>query len=211
MNGELANKIFMLVCKGKTFEQSGLEESARELFDKITEEIKSAPKGTMMTPVNEWVGDEYDGIIEAFERVEKRGYKSKNDESYQVIFSGSSLLGKSNGIKNFKTAYTKISDLRDRGRIKCYRRWCKACTLYRLPLESDLTGHFLKISFPNVIALANLITIDWSWERPDSEWAKSTGDPDSAYKTLVERKSRPVFYVRLESEDYVNMLLGGQG
>ena len=69
----------------------------------------------------------------------------------------------------------------------------------------------LKISFPNVISLASNINIDWSWERPDSEWAKKKGDPAMAYKSLVEIKSKPVFYVRLESEDYINMLLGGQG
>jgi hypothetical protein len=129
---------------------------------------------------------------------------------YQVLFEGSSLLGKSNGVENFKIAHAKLSELRDKGRAKCYTRWCKACTMYGLKLENDVTGHFLKISFPNVIALANKIEIDWKWERPDSDWAKENGDPRRAYKSLVERKSKPVFYVRLESEEYVNMLLGGQ-
>lgn len=129
---------------------------------------------------------------------------------YQVVFEGSSLLGKSNGVENFKIAHAKLSELRDKGRAKCYTRWCKACTMYGLKLENDVTGHFLKISFPNVIALANKIEIDWKWERPDSDWAKENGDPRKAYKSLVERKSKPVFYVRLESEEYVNMLLGGQ-
>lgn len=129
---------------------------------------------------------------------------------YQVVFEGSSLLGKSNGVENFKIAHAKLSELRDKGRAKCYTRWCKACTMYGLKLENDVIGHFLKISFPNVIALANKIEIDWKWERPDSDWAKENGDPRRAYKSLVERKSKPVFYVRLESEEYVNMLLGGQ-
>ena len=53
--------------------------------------------------------------------------------------------------------------------------------------------------------------IDWTWERPESDWAKNSGDPEKSYQSLVERKSKPVFYVRLESEDYINMLLGGQG
>ena len=132
-------------------------------------------------------------------------------QPYQVTFKGSSLLGESNGIENFKTAYEFISALRDKGRVKCYTRWCRACTLYRLKLENDVTGHVLKISFPNVISLASNINIDWSWERPESEWAKEKGDPAMAYKSLVEVKSKPVFYVRLESENYINMLLGGQG
>ena len=129
---------------------------------------------------------------------------------YRVIFEGSSLLGESNGLENFMLAHGKLSELRDKGRAKCYTRWCKACTLYRLPLQNDVTGHVLKISFPNVISLASNINIDWRWERPDSEWAKQQGDPVKEYKSLVERKSKPVFYVRLESEEYINMLLGGQ-
>ena len=132
-------------------------------------------------------------------------------QPYQVTFEGSSLLGESNGIENFKTAYEFISTLRDKGRVKCYTRWCKACTLYRLQLQNDVTGHVLKISFPNVISLASNINIDWRWDNPDSEWAKKKGDPVKEYKSLVERKSKPVFYVRLESEEHINILLGGQG
>ena len=129
---------------------------------------------------------------------------------YQVIFEGSSLLGKSNGVENFKIAHAKLTELRNKGRAKCYTRWCKACTMYGLKLENDVIGHVLKISFPNVIALAKKMEIDWNWERPESEWAKESGDPTKVYKALVECKSKPVFYVRLESEEYVNMLLGGQ-
>ena len=135
---------------------------------------------------------------------------STNKKLYQVTFEGSSLLGESNGLENFEVAHARLSELRNKGRAKCYARWCKACTMYGLKLENDVTGHFLKISFPNVIALANEIEIDWSWERPESEWAKENGDPKKVYKSLVQRKSRPVFYVRLESEEYINKLLGGQ-
>ena len=140
----------------------------------------------------------------------KTATNKKPYQPYQVTFKGSSLLGESYGIENFKVAYEKLSELRDKGRAKCYTRWCKACTLYRLQLENDVTGHVLKISFPNVVSLASKINIDWSWERPDSEWAKEKGDPAMAYKSLVELKSKPVFYVRLESEDYIYMLLGGK-
>ena len=141
----------------------------------------------------------------------KTSTNKKPYQPYQVTFKGSSLLGESNGIENFKTAYEFISTLRDKGRVKCYTRWCKACTMYGLKLENDVTGHVLKISFPNVMSLANTIEINWRWERPDSEWAKAKGNPKTIYKSLVEHKSKPVFYIRLESEDYINMLLGGQG
>jgi hypothetical protein len=137
--------------------------------------------------------------------------KKKPYQPYQVIFKGSSLIGESNGIENFKTTYELISTLRDKGRVKCYTRWCRACTLYHLKLENDVIGHVLKISFPNVITLAKSTEIDWTWERPNSEWARDKGDPALAYKTLVRDKSKPVFYIRLESEAYINMLLGGEG
>jgi hypothetical protein len=145
------------------------------------------------------------------EKSVKNSANEKPYQPYQVTFKGSSLLGESNGIENFEVAYAKISELRDKGRVKCYTRWCKACTLYRLKLENDVIGHVLKISFPNLIPLANKIEIDWNWERPESEWAKENGDPAKVYKALVKDNSKPVFYVRLESEDYINMLLGGQG
>ena len=141
----------------------------------------------------------------------KAATNKKPYQPYQVTFKGSSLLGESNGIENFKVAYAKLSELRDKGRVKCYMRWCKACTLYRLKLENDVIGHVLKISFPNVIALAKSTEIDWTWERPESDWAKKTGDPVKSFQSLVERNSKPVFYVRLESEEYINMLLGGKG
>jgi hypothetical protein len=144
---------------------------------------------------------------------EGQGVKASTDKKpyqpYRVTFNGSSLLGESNGIENFKVAYAKLSELRDKGRVECYTRWCKACTLYRLKPENDVIGHVLKISFPNVIALAKSTEIDWTWERPESDWAKKTGDPVKSFQSLVERNSKPVFYVRLESEEYINMLLGG--
>ena len=160
---------------------------AKRTWNLLTQENKNSEGSTVKTSTN------------------KKPY-----QPYQVTFKGSSLLGESNGIENFKTAYEFISTLRDKGRVKCYTRWCRACTMYRLKLVNDLTGHVLKISFPNVISLASDINIDWSWARPESEWAKEKGDPAMAYKSLVEVKSKPVFYVRLESEDYIYMLLGGK-
>jgi hypothetical protein len=161
---------------------------AKKTWDLLTQEYKTSKGQSVKTSTN------------------KKPY-----QPYQVTFKGSSLLGESNGIENFKVAYAKISELRDKGRVKCYTRWCKACTLYRLKLENDVIGHVLKISFPNVIALAKSTEIDWTWERPESDWAKKTGDPVKSFQSLVERNSKPVFYVRLESEDYINTLLGGQG
>lgn len=83
MNAELANKIFMMALSGETFETSGLPSENKADFEKIEDEIKNAPAGTMMSPVNEWVGDEYDDIIAAFERVDARNI-SKRVGKYEV-------------------------------------------------------------------------------------------------------------------------------
>ena len=202
-------RISVEIVLGISKEQSKFAPLSAELeatWDKITvemEELKA--KGFGIDIVSEIPDIEITAKMRLKTSTNKKPY-----QPYQVTFKGSSLLGESNGLENFKMAHEKFSELRDKGRAKCYTRWCKACTLYRLNLENDVTGHVLKISFPTVVSLASKINIDWSWERPDSEWAKQQGDPVKEYKSLVERKSKPVFYVRLESEEYINMLLGGQ-
>lgn len=67
MNADLANKMFMVALTGKSFEDSGFPNENKDDYEKIVEEIKNAPAGTMMSPVNEWVGDEYDDILAIFE------------------------------------------------------------------------------------------------------------------------------------------------
>jgi hypothetical protein len=117
MNGELANKVFTFISQGKTFEESGLKESERELFDSMTEEIKSSAQGTMMAPVNEWVGDEYDDIIEAFERVDKKAMM-KSIGHYEV--------SKSEGDKRYTLGAMYIPD-----QIDAHNEWTDANELQK--------------------------------------------------------------------------------
>lgn len=215
--GEFVNRIgagLMFPKSPQLVDTSVLEKVSVEILLGIPKEkSKYAP----LTPE---LSAAWDKMIEELKEIKAMGYTvdivSEIPEieipyhPYQVIFKGSSLLGKSNGVENFQIAHAKLTELRVEGRAKCYTRWCKACTMHGLKLENDVIGHVLKISFPNVIALAKKMEIGWNWERPDSEWAKESGDPEKVYKSLVERKSKPVFYVRLESDKYVNMLLGGQ-
>lgn len=58
-------------------------------------------------------------------------------------------MGKSHGQEAFNIAHVKILELQDKGSIKCYTRWCRACTLYRFKLEDDVTGHVVKIVINN--------------------------------------------------------------
>ena len=129
-------------------------------------------------------------------------------ESYLVTFKGASLLGTSSGKVSFEKAHSKISQLASSGKATCYTRWCRACTLYKFKLTDDVTGHVVKISFPNVVSLSKEIKINWKWETPEGDWAKEKGDPMAMFKALVAKKSKPVFYVRLESQADIERRLG---
>jgi hypothetical protein len=117
MNADLINRIFLLASKGVSFEESGLSASHKEHFDSIVEEIKNAPTGTQMSPVNEWVYDEYDDIIAAFERVESRAV-AKSIGSYE--------LNKSDGEKRYTLGAMYIPD-----RVDAHGEWTDGEELQR--------------------------------------------------------------------------------
>ena len=129
-------------------------------------------------------------------------------ETYLVTFKGASLLGTSFGKVSFDIAHLKLSQLAGSGKATCYTRWCRACSLYKFKLTDDVTGHVVKISFPNVVLLSKEMEINWKWETPGGDWAKEKGDPMAIFKTLVAKKSKPVFYVRLESQADIERRLG---
>lgn len=86
MNADFLNKMFMLVTSGKSFEDSGLSAEHKKHYNDMIEEVKSAPVGTMMSPINEWVGDEYDDLLAIFEEQYKTIEKkmSKRVGKYQI-------------------------------------------------------------------------------------------------------------------------------
>lgn len=117
MNADTANQIFLALSRGQSFEETGLPESNKKDFDAMAEEIKNAPQGTQMSPVNEWVGDEYDDIIAAFERVEKRAV-AKSIGSYE--------LNKSDGAKRYTLGAMYIPD-----RVDAHGEWTDGEELQR--------------------------------------------------------------------------------
>jgi hypothetical protein len=117
MNADTANQIFLALSRGQSFEETGLPESNKKDFDAMAEEIKNAPQGTQMSPVNEWVGDEYDDIIAAFERVEKRAV-AKAIGSYE--------LNKSDGAKRYTLGAMYIPD-----RVDAHGEWTDGEELQR--------------------------------------------------------------------------------
>jgi len=86
MNADLANKMFASALQGKSFEDSGFASENKADYEKIVEEIKNAPAGTMMSPINEWVGDEYDDLLaifqEQYKTIEKK--MTKRVGKYEV-------------------------------------------------------------------------------------------------------------------------------
>ena len=132
---------------------------------------------------------------------------SVSDENSVRVF-GSSIVGQTYGLETFKNAEKFLTDLLAKGRLECRTRWCKACSLYKLRLSDGVVGHVMKISFPNVIKLSEIMKFNWNWERPDSEWAKSHGKASEVFKRLVATKSKPVWYVTIQSEENIMKLLG---
>lgn len=84
MNADILNKLFMVASKGNTFEDANVDEKFRPEFNRIVEELDEAPEGVMISPVNEWVGDEYDEMIEIFERVSARNDEVKTLGSFEM-------------------------------------------------------------------------------------------------------------------------------
>ena len=80
MDSEIRNRLLIIAARGQSFEEANLDEKHRTEFDKILKEIKNAPEGVMLSPLNEWAGDEYDEIIDMIERVQARIEKEERPE-----------------------------------------------------------------------------------------------------------------------------------
>ena len=132
---------------------------------------------------------------------------SVSDENSVKIF-GSSVVGEAFGIEAFEEAEKFLTFLLGKGRLKCRTQWCRACSLYKLELSNGVVGHVMKISFPNIIKLTEMMKFNWNWERSDSEWVKSHGNASDVLKRLVATKSKPVWYVTIQSEENIMRLLG---
>ena len=63
MSAEILNKLFMVALKNEPFESAKVDSKYKKDFDTIVQEIKTAPMGSYASPVNEWVGNEYDELI----------------------------------------------------------------------------------------------------------------------------------------------------
>jgi hypothetical protein len=109
MSVDILNKIFMTALTGKSFEESGFPEEYKDDYEIIVRQIKEAPAGTMMSPVNEWVGDEYDGLVDLVMEGVERVTKSQNSVKNVGKFS----LTKAEGEKRYTLGAMYIPDIID--------------------------------------------------------------------------------------------------
>ena len=83
MNAEIINKLFITASKNLPFESARVDSKYKKDFDAMVEELKSAPPTVMMSPINEWVGNEYDDIIALFEQVDAQSM-TKSIGDYEI-------------------------------------------------------------------------------------------------------------------------------
>lgn len=133
-----------------------------------------------------------------------------NSVSYDDVVKvfGSSMTGRAFGLEALNKANVFLSGLLAKGKIKCWTKWCRACSLYKLDLADGVVGHVVQISFSNVTKLSEVMNFQWEWDRPDSDWAKSNGKASQVFERMVKDKSKPVWYAQIQSEENVMKLLG---
>lgn len=120
---------------------------------------------------------------------------------YQVVFSGSSLIGVSDGIDNYKKCHEFLEQASKQGKLKCFVHWCEQCKVEPMKKGVDPSLHVVKISFPNVIKLIEGSKVQWRWKDADSEFAKSKGNPSKHFKSLVDTESKPNWVVRISKNE----------
>jgi len=95
------------------------------------------------------------------------------------------------GDDNFLQAFGFLQKKSNEGKLQCFHWWCEECKTNPLKKGATPINHLVKISFPNVLKLIGDYKVQWKWEEPESEWAKSQGSPIKQFKELVIKNSRP--------------------
>ncbi len=119
---------------------------------------------------------------------------------YRVVFLGSSLVGYSYGNSAYQAAHTFLQGKSDQGKAKCFHWWCQTCKSDPLLPGGSPAGHVIEVSIPNVLSIIEDHKVEWHWQEPDSDWARSrAATAEQEFQALVERKSRPKWKVILQS------------
>ena len=131
----------------------------------------------------------------------EQGDKIRRPIRYRVYFEGSSIIGTLSDIDDYKRAQLILQEKSDKGKLQCFKWWCKECEINPLVKGGSPEKHVLKVSIPNVIKIISDSRVDWKWRDPKSEWALSHGSANDVFKNIVERKSRPNWVIRISVEE----------
>lgn len=129
------------------------------------------------------------------------GFSTRRPIRYRVYLSGSSIFGILTEIDDYKRAKDLLQEKLVKGKLECFKWWCKECEVIPLADGSTTDGHVLKISIPNVIKIIADSKVEWQWKDPKSDWAKSQGAAKDSFVKLIERKSRPNWVIRISAEE----------
>jgi hypothetical protein len=195
--GEFVNNIGpvpMILESLQRVDTSVLERLSVEILTSIPkEESKYAPLTAELSA-------SWDKMVEEIKEIKAMGYtvdivseipEVEIPKAHCVIFVGSSLLGVMTGDDNFLQSFGFLQKKSNEGKLQCFHWWCEECKTNPLKKGATPINHLVKISFPNVLKLIGDYKVQWKWEEPESEWAKSQGSPIEQFKKLVTKNSRP--------------------
>jgi hypothetical protein len=120
---------------------------------------------------------------------------------YEVVFSGSSIIGILDGVENYKKCHEFLEEKSKQGKLKCFVHWCEQCKVIPMKKGVDPSLHVVKISFPNVIKLLDGSKVQWRWKEAESEFAKSKGNPGKHFQSLVDANSKPNWVVKVSKSE----------
>ena len=171
-----------------------------------TEEISVGKKKFFKIPEGFFNSDEkkqsefIEQVIESI-TPEGNGEKTRRPIRYRVHLEGSSIYGTLRDIDDYKRAQNFLQEKLDKGKLECFKWWCKECEVSPLATGSTPERHVLKISIPNVLKIIAEGKVDWKWRDPDSEWATTHGAAKDSFADIVKRKSRPSWVIRISAEE----------
>lgn len=116
---------------------------------------------------------------------------------YLVQLHGSGLVGDIFGQTAFLETHSILKELRDKGKLECFKWWCPTCKEAKTTNVEDLILHPFSISFATVRRIMGDESIDWRWLDQNSEWAVKKGDARNSAYELLNSKSRPKWKVIL--------------
>jgi len=104
---DMAHKMMMIAANNVSFEDSGFAPEYKDDYEEIVESIKQAPEGTMLTPINEWAGDEYDDFVSQI-LLDVADLEKSRDKSL-----GNFSVSKAEGEKRYTLGAMYIPDIVD--------------------------------------------------------------------------------------------------